>query len=106
MRHYIIVFTRSLQLNPKAPLVLKLHKMKQKNVAINFQANAYLSNQFDLCEHGGNVIKFGGYYVLTYFHYEADTSNTILTDPTDIAMLKSEGVCSVVCNFNSPWKEL
>lgn len=59
------MFTRSLQLNPKAPSVLKLHKMKQKNVAINFQANAYLSKQFDLCKNGGNVIKSGEYCVLT-----------------------------------------
>lgn len=59
------MFTRSLQLNPKAPSVLKLHKMKQKNVAMNSQTNAYLSKQFDLCENESNVIKFSGYHVLT-----------------------------------------
>lgn len=39
--------------------------MKQKNVAINFQTNAYLSDQSDLGGKGGNVMKFGGYCVLT-----------------------------------------
>ena len=54
------MFIRSLQLIPKPPSVLKLHKMKQKNVAINLQTNTYLSNQSDLCEKEGNVVKFGG----------------------------------------------
>lgn len=39
--------------------------MKQKDVASNFQTNAYLSNLSGLCEKGGNVMKFVGYGVLT-----------------------------------------
>ena len=82
--------------------------MKQKNVAINFQTNASLSNQPDLCgKKRGNVMKFAEYCVLTSFHCSADASDNIFADPVKVVMLKCEGFFSpVACNFNLPWKKL
>lgn len=38
--------------------------MKQKNVAINFQTNSYLSNELDSWERGARLMEFGGHGVL------------------------------------------
>lgn len=38
--------------------------MKQKNVAINFQTNVYLSNESNSHERGARLREFSGYGVL------------------------------------------